>query len=37
MYKANELKRALENARRRVKEQYGESNKKAVKRAKAGG
>jgi small subunit ribosomal protein S14 len=37
MYKANELKRALENARRRVKEQYGASGKKQIKRAKAEG
>lgn len=36
-YKANELKRALENAKRRVKEQQGKATKKAVKRAKAGG
>lgn len=36
-YKANELKRALENAKRRVKEQQGKSTKKAVKRAKAAG
>jgi small subunit ribosomal protein S14 len=37
IYKANELKRALENAKRRVKEQQGADNKKAVKRAKATG
>lgn len=37
MYKANELKRALQNAKRRVKEQQGADNKKAVKRAKAAG
>ena len=37
MYKANELKRSLNNARKRVKEQYGEANKKTVKRAKAEG
>jgi small subunit ribosomal protein S14 len=37
IYKANELKRALENARRRVKEQQGTVNKKAIKRAKAAG
>lgn len=37
MYKANELKRSLENAKRRVKEQYGASGKKEIKRAKAGG
>lgn len=36
-YKANELKRALANAKRRVKDQQGKSNKKAVKRAKAAG
>jgi small subunit ribosomal protein S14 len=36
-YKANELKRALENAKRRVKEQQGKATKKAVKRAKASG
>jgi small subunit ribosomal protein S14 len=36
-YKANELKRALENAKRRVKEQQGASGKKEIKRAKAGG
>ena len=37
VYKANELKRALDNAKRRVKEQVGADNKKAVKRAKASG
>lgn len=37
MYKANELKRALNNAKKRVKEQYGDANKKTVKRAKAEG
>jgi len=37
VYKANELKRALENAKRRVKEKQGADNKKAIKRAKAGG
>jgi small subunit ribosomal protein S14 len=37
VYKANELKRALENAKRRVKEQMGSADKKAVKRAKAAG
>jgi small subunit ribosomal protein S14 len=37
MYKANELKRALENARQRVKYQYGASGKKQVKRAKTEG
>ena len=37
MYKASELKRALDNAKRRVKEQQGKSNKRAVKRAKAVG
>ena len=36
-FKANELKRALDNAKRRVKDQQGKSNKKAVKRAKAAG
>jgi len=36
-YKANELKRALDNARRRVKEQQGSSGKKAIKRARANG
>lgn len=36
-YKANELKRALENAKRRVKEQQGKATKKAVRRAKAAG
>ena len=36
-YKANELKRALANAKSRVKEQQGKANKKAVKRAKAAG
>lgn len=36
-YKANELKRALANAKRRVKDQQGKSTKKAVKRAKAAG
>jgi len=36
-HKANELKRALSNAKLRVKEQQGKSNKKAIKRAKAGG
>jgi small subunit ribosomal protein S14 len=37
MYKASELKRALENVRRRVKDQQGESGKKALKRAKSSG
>ena len=37
VYKANELKRALENALRRVKDQQGTVNKKAIKRAKAAG
>lgn len=37
IYKANELKRSLEIAKGRVKEQFGESNKKAIKRAKAAG
>jgi small subunit ribosomal protein S14 len=36
-FKANELKRALANAKVRVKEQQGKSTKKAVKRAKAAG
>jgi small subunit ribosomal protein S14 len=36
-HKANELKRALANAKLRVKEQQGKANKKAVKRAKAAG
>ena len=36
-YKANELKRALENARRRVKEQQGSSSKKAINRARQAG
>lgn len=36
-FKANELKRALANAKRRVKEQQGKATKKAVKRAKAAG
>ena len=37
VYKANELKRALANAKQRVKEQYGAAGKKEVKRAKAAG
>jgi small subunit ribosomal protein S14 len=37
IYKANELKRALANAKRRVKDRYGESSKKAIKKAKAEG
>lgn len=37
VYKANELKRALENARKRVKEQQGSSSRKAIKRARAAG
>ena len=37
VYKANELKRALNNAKQRVKEQYGAAGKKEVKRAKAAG
>ncbi len=37
MHKANELKRALENAKARVKEQYGSAGKKAIKRAKSEG
>ena len=32
VYKANELKRALANAKQRVKEQYGAAGKKEVKR-----
>ena len=37
MHKANELKRALDNAKRRVKEQQGSAGRKAIKRAKAAG
>lgn len=37
VYKANELKRALANAKRRVKQNQGADNKKAIKRAKANG
>jgi small subunit ribosomal protein S14 len=37
MYKANELKRSLDNAKRRVKEQYGAADKKTVKKAKREG
>jgi small subunit ribosomal protein S14 len=37
MYKANELKRALRNAKKRVKEQYGDASKKTVKRARTEG
>jgi small subunit ribosomal protein S14 len=37
VYKANELKRALDNAKRRVKEQYGSADKKTVRKAKAQG
>ena len=37
MYKAQELQRALENAKKRVKEQYGSADKKTVRRAKAEG
>jgi small subunit ribosomal protein S14 len=37
VYKANELKRALDNAKRRVKEQYGSADKKTVKKAKVEG
>ena len=37
MYKANELKRALANALNRVKEQYGDSKKKTVRKAKTEG
>ena len=36
-HKANELLRALENAKKRVKEQYGKADKKTVRRAKAEG
>ena len=36
-HKANQLKRALANAKLRVKEQQGKATKKAVKRAKAAG
>jgi small subunit ribosomal protein S14 len=34
IYKANELKRALENAKERVKAKYGDSKKKTVRKAK---
>jgi small subunit ribosomal protein S14 len=34
VYKANELKRALENAKERVKAKYGDSKKKTVRKAK---
>jgi small subunit ribosomal protein S14 len=34
MYKARELKRALDNAKGRVKEKYGDAKKKTVRRAK---
>jgi small subunit ribosomal protein S14 len=37
MYKANELKRQLANAKRRVREQFGDENKKTIRRAKAKG
>jgi hypothetical protein len=37
VYKANELKRALANAKLRVKEKMGASGKKEIKRAKAAG
>jgi small subunit ribosomal protein S14 len=37
VYKANELKRALANAKQRVKDKYGAATKKEVKRAKADG
>jgi small subunit ribosomal protein S14 len=37
MYKANELKRALENAKRRVKQEYGAAGKKEIKKARAAG
>jgi small subunit ribosomal protein S14 len=34
IYKANELKRALSNAKERVKAKYGDSKKKTVRKAK---
>jgi small subunit ribosomal protein S14 len=34
VYKANELKRALANAKERVKAKYGDSKKKTVRKAK---
>lgn len=34
IYKANELKRALTNAKERVKAKYGDSKKKTVRKAK---
>jgi small subunit ribosomal protein S14 len=37
MYKANELKRALGNAKKRVKEQYGDASKKTMRKAKTAG
>ncbi|MBI3651030.1 MAG: type Z 30S ribosomal protein S14 [Acidobacteria bacterium] len=37
MFKANELKRALANAKTRVKEQYGNSKKKTIRKAKTEG
>lgn len=37
MYKAKELKRSLENARKRVEEKYGAGGKKALQKAKAEG
>jgi len=37
MHKANELKRALSNARKRVKEQYGDASKKSMRKAKTAG
>ena len=36
-FKANELHRALDNAKKRVKEQYGKADKKTVQRAKTEG
>ncbi len=36
-FKANELHRAANNLKSRIKEKYGEANKKAVKKAKAEG
>jgi small subunit ribosomal protein S14 len=37
IYKANELKRALANAKERVKEKYGDSKKKTIRKAKTEG
>ena len=34
VYKANELKRALKNAKERVKAKYGDSKKKTIRKAK---